>query len=1415
MAIKQNPFNTIYDEDVKKVATNKINPFNTIASNDTPVTTKTTVETPLEVKPQRSILNTMAKVVLPKKAEDFFGLNGQTEISPVAKGIKKVVTDVGKEIGRSILPTRDLPAGLGVPEFLQTDLQKIESKALKQVTDAAILPVLNHPAVQPVLTEISRRTSGTGIYSMIQAAGPKTFTQAYEANRAYQAGDPSKMKQFLYQLGDTVPQTAIGVALNFAPWGTGKPLSTAYWTALSADEQIQKYGKVTSTVNLGVDVLLDRMLGKSIESIFKAPAKSLVSTLAQNFTIEGGTEVAQDLLKMANSYREAKTPEERAQILQEAKEYFTSGQILMTAGVGGLSGAFTAGGAYGINKTNINAGGSAINVVAPQQNSAPVREPKSISSDERQAGGQKDLVVSAAKEYNTPQEFENALLTEPIDSPIREQAMAEMYPILVDEINRRYNTNVTIEDVNNIYESKLLERFPQLKQPFNDGEFSKMASEAHKKFTEDLWKRSQAIPDAPLDTSKPIAELQQEYINNKPGYKKIAKKFDETVSIGTILPEDAIIFKTLFENNTKDEYLDLLNVETTKRKGGPNVSRLGRFTVPYEVIAGKNVYSDSKNKKNKLEILKNLVERDSLGTGISTVLHEFGHSGYYMILTDEERAIVDNVYKSIGGKQGAETLFKGSLDKNPKYHAKNVQEFFAQSFAEYIIQNRVPAQQMEPILKRVGKKFFEGLKRLVTRQNVEAINRLSPLFEKVLAGDKTTPLTEFANQEPPSFKNDLANMLNKMEMAEMNELPFETKPTKEVPVETMLPPTEDTPIDEMKTLQQQAVKGLPPDIASTIEPPEKVMEGSKRTPDVNKIGFFDKWTTPSIVMRRLGVYKEYKNLIKTYENYLKELPGNMERIKQWSKSVSKESNQRIFSYLDGEKIELTAEEMRVAGEIKNWLAQWADRLGMEQDARLSDYITHIFPRGKSGEIPEEIATLIRNKTAKSIYDPFLLHRQGAEGYIKDTWLALEAYVKRATRKVNIDPGLEEFNKATAHLTEASILEFIEKRISALNMRPTTLETDMDNQLRKFFPNIGPRPTMAITYYTRKMISAAKIAGSAVTFGKNLTQGINTFTELGGRYATSGYIQLAANRGKELKENSVIRDSFIEDRVATAKDRFVNKADQVMFLNMTSSELINRGAAYYGAKSKFLDGKITPKEYELAFGEKQPANYKPTEQDAIEYGKFVSEKTQFLFGPLETQHYVSGPIAKTMTQFSSYGLKQTEFMVQLIKNREYAKIARYIIGTPLFFQYIAGALGMSWKDSFLTFKWGLPPALKFIQALWDVGVKGEDKYGNKLTTSEKMKSLGSSFLTNVVPMGSQLKRSYEGYKAVDEGGVRSKSGKLQYRIDKTPMNYVKGTLFGKYNLEQSKAYYEKQEEKAKASAAKKSGTRSGKNPFDAQ
>jgi hypothetical protein len=1213
------------------------------------------------------------------------------------------------------------------------------------------LKIMNHPAVAPVMAEVAKRTSGTGIVSAVQAIGPKTFDEAYQANRAYQAGDPSKLNQFFYQLGDSLPQTAIGVALNFVPYA-GRPLSTAYWTALSAADQIENKGSVTSLGNIGIDVLGDRMLGNSIEALFKAPAKTLMQTVVKNFGVEGGTEVAQDLLKMGNDYSNAKTPEEKAKILASAKEYFTSGQILMTGLVGGISGSAVGTASYTINQSLPKT------TVAEEEKRDYITELKNLQNnpDPTIADTARNLEVDLSRVNPMDQMAVAQSMVESIQpTPIRNERLFDKETPQtpseqsdISELQRRRDALVTLRN-SNPGDEKIVKGIERLNQQINDFQ-----------------------PTPAVETKA-----------TGPGYKKFISKFDDMVKNKTIFPEDATILKTLFEN-TSDDYLGSLNLaENAKFK-----NTYGRFSIRRN---GFNQYQPS---SNLLQMQKGAAGK---GVDASRVFsHEFGHAGWYMILTQEERDMVTRVYHQLT-KGGARQLFTAGLEGNVTHHAKSVQEFFAESFAEYIMSNKVPAAQIKPLYQRLAIRFWEGMKRLVNRQEHAALTRIRPLFERALSGDKTTPLADLMAQEPPSFKQELLQI-------------FQQGPTKEVPPTSLFPsgavqnkqiepePEAPTPMDQIEAAAAPSIQNLPPDIE--VEPLQKVIEGEKRTPLNERIRWIDYLRTPWRVFERMGIKANYLELLEGYTKYTLELPKNIDKITAWSKQVGPESNERIFRFLDGETIELNPQEAKIAGEIKTWLSQWADRLGMKADERISSYITHIFPIGSKGEIPEEIAYLINKKIPGQVYDPYLLQRAGAEGYIKDTWKALDAYVKRATRKVNMDPALASLKEASAQLTDTSQLNYLNRYIGAVNLRPTELDTSIDNHIKEKFGYIfGVRPTSSLTRQARQMIARAKIGGSVTSFAKNLTQGVNTFSELGTRYTVRGYVDLVKFGSKELEENGVLIAPFLEDQTYSAIKKFAEKFDKVLFLNMNASELVNRGAAYYGAKAKYLAGNITPKEIAKALNKEVTKDYVPNMEDAVAYGKFIAAKTQFQFGSLDTPVALNSDIAKTFAQFQTFGLKQVEFIGSMVSEREYAKLFRYILSSMLLFTYIGGAFGMKWDDSFKTLRWGMPPVIQFFIDIWGKGIMGEDSYGNKLDAGQRVKAVGKSLFTNVVPAGAQISRSIEGFQAVNSGKSTTSAGNFQYKIAQTPMNYIKGTLFGKYNLPEAKAF-----SKAK-DAPKKSGT----------
>ena len=222
----------------------------------------------------------------------------------------------------------------------------------KSEQDIPLIKMLNSPTGKKVIKTVSEATSNLPLKAAatLSAIGDQIYDEAYSAYLA-ERNDPSNptWQKFLYELQDTGVQTAVGALLAL---GTsiatrnpkaGMAVSGAFYTALSADEQLQERGKVESGGNIAIDVVGDAVLNRLLLRVFKEPAGALWKTVAHGFGTEGSTEVAQSLLKYANDYGNARSEQEKQAVLDKAKQYVTSGGILMEFGVGGVAGGVITG----------------------------------------------------------------------------------------------------------------------------------------------------------------------------------------------------------------------------------------------------------------------------------------------------------------------------------------------------------------------------------------------------------------------------------------------------------------------------------------------------------------------------------------------------------------------------------------------------------------------------------------------------------------------------------------------------------------------------------------------------------------------------------------------------------------------------------------------------------------------------------------------------------------------------------------------------------------------------------------------------------------------------------------------------------------------------------------------------------------
>ena len=597
-----------------------------------------------------------------------------------------------------------------------------------------------------------------------------------------------------------------------------------------------------------------------------------------------------------------------------------------------------------------------------------------------------------------------------------------------------------------------------------------------------------------------------------------------------------------------------------------------------------------------------------------------------------------------------------------------------------------------------------------------------------------------------------------------------------------------------KALEESAQHTIPPKDVSLIDTVSK-----EPTKVKDKVNIIDYIRTPDRVLKKIGLEKEGNYLRAQHDKYLKELPKNIDKITAWSKRASKGGNADIFNYLDGKAIDLKPQDKIIATEIQSWLKQWAERLHLPEDNRITYYITHIFDQELiKKEFPEELAKMIDNKLPGEVYDPFLEKRLGTLGYRQDTWKALDAYAKRATRKVHMDPALEKIKDASGKL-EQSQYDYVKKYIANINMRPNKIDTLIDNGIKSVIGyKLGQRPLLTTTKFLRQMTFRAMLGLNPASALKNISQGINTYAKLGEKYTTIGYAKLFSKGSKtELEAEGVLNGGFIEDRALSATKKAIEKFDKGLFIFFETAEHINRGAAYFGAKAQGLAKGMG-------------------EREAIDYAKSIVRKTQFVFGKIDTPLALSSDLGKTLGQFQSYGTKQIEFLSEMVKKaatgdekaKNFIGLLRYAVAGTVFVYTVGQAFNMKISDLIPSVRIGTPPSLKLPYEIGRAVVNAPGKYGNERDLGQKLKDIGSAGL-GLIPAGTQLKKTYQGYQALQQGKSTDASGRTQYDVGGTPLKDAQALIFGKYSGQGAQDYYQNDMTYAEATLAKLKASPTGK------
>ena len=881
-----------------------------------------------------------------------------------------------------------------------------------------------------------------------------------------------------------------------------------------------------------------------------------------------------------------------------------------------------------------------------------------------------------------------------------------------------------------------------------------MAAENIKSFFgQELWRKT--FGDEPLQSIEGRVVKAENTIKESPFAKNLGlDKFATPLAFGGIMGITALDL-TPFGGLEKNAAKQILK-ETSVEGAFKLAKSLGAEDDVAKVIAP--IFASTKTDKEalkSLEVLKSMKGVRSLAEGAA------------------QKGVDDITSSILKPKVNRAEYDVGYFDKKPLELPKDLEE---RAVSLQIKKEVLDADQAKFLTKYTSKRgeFKGGLKEVTGTDKAEFGKRGDDIITELGFKDSEDARVAYDNYVIQKEEVNIAEAQLKQEIKEYKlQLKTKGQDLQRSPSVRLAETESIAPVlAEVKSLQKVAEQSLGQanlvDDLGGLSLPRSIEVSN--TPVNKKVHLLDYIRTPDRVLTKIGLQKEAVFLREQYDKYLKELPENIDKITKWSKEVPKESNARIFRWLDGQSVDLNPQELKVGDEIKSWLAEWADRLGLPKDTRIAEYITHIFDDQLiKKEFDEDLAKIIADKIPGSVYDPFLLKRLGAKGYIEDTWKALDAYVKRATRKVHLDPALEKIEDKAASF-EKSQWDFVKSYTDRINMRPTDIDNLLDNGIKSMVGyRFGQRPTTAITGFLRRMTYRAMLGLNLSSALKNISQGVNTYAKLGEKYTVIGYSKLFSSKAREeLLAEGVFNAGFIQDRALSATKKAIEKADEVLYFFFENAERINRGAAYFGAKAKAL-------------------NVGKTELEAIKEAKKLVRDTQFTFGSIDTPIFLQSDIGKTLGQFQSFTTKQVEFLTEMTRNKEYAGLLRYAVAGTAFVYTIGKAFGMEPKDLIPAWRIGIPPSLKLpvetIKAILDT----PDKYGKDRDLGKKASDIGKASL-GLVPAGIQIKKTIQGIGAVQEGESQTKSGAKQFEVGGTLPKDIQAIIFGKYASPEAKEYF---------------------------
>ena len=580
--------------------------------------------------------------------------------------------------------------------------------------------------------------------------------------------------------------------------------------------------------------------------------------------------------------------------------------------------------------------------------------------------------------------------------------------------------------------------------------------------------------------------------------------------------------------------------------------------------------------------------------------------------------------------------------------------------------------------------------------------------------------------------------------------------------------------------------------------------------------------SPSQVLEKMGLRGKdldlHSNIVKAESAVNRANKADSQVLEQIAKILpdNKEAQGQIIDYIEGKRNTLSLGEGEVATQIKAFLDEKRAGLKKLGFKTLDDYFPHIFDKND----PEVIRLFQAKNTGEISFSNLKSRLSGSEDYSRDIMDVLSTYASGYNRKVYLEPAIKpiadlpkqvKLSKAEAEWVNGYVDQLMGFDRSKVG---DSFNAGIDGVLKKMgFDSATGKNHYAATLGTQRMVSAAATMGlNPGTAIRNMTQVVNTIAELGPIHSTTGMVDglrlLATKSGRaELQRVGILEGGVSQ-----------NYFDTITKTGVRGRITKGRDAATKGLMSLIHVTDVSLRAQAYAGGKALAAAKGMTGEAAENFAIRKTIDSQFITSRVDMPLAFNGQGVRSLTQLATFSAKQAGFLkrmgVKMIKGADGEGFRMADAGAVLSAVVTAGVATEMLKPllGFRETEW-VPfydQIAPFAGAITGQEVEGGDSLyrsplvrllaGDGKSKSGLIQALQDGDIekfwednwSQIVPAGTQIKKSTEGYDVATSGESRNASGKIRYMTDgEMPLvdwsnlsgdSVVNSTVFGQYSTE---------------------------------